>query len=98
MGVIRQIGNHVNTWKLLVKRRALGLGPLPINKFEEIEADPNTIDADQINNMLEMIDIVIERGLLFSRTNQDGVDSDDTASRADPLDLFVRNIALDVIV
>ena len=60
MGVIRQIGNHVNTWELLVKRRTLGLGPLPINKFEEIETNPNTIDTDQIDNMLNMIDVVIE--------------------------------------
>ena len=44
-----------------MKRRALGLGPLPINKFEEIETDPNAVDADQINDVLDMIDVAIKR-------------------------------------
>ena len=61
MAMIRQIGNHVNTRKFLMKRRALGLGPLPINKFEEIETDPNAVDADQINDVLDMIDVAIKR-------------------------------------
>ena len=61
MGVIRQIRNYVNTRKFLVKRRALSLGPLSINKFEEIETNSNPVDADQINDVLDMIDVAIER-------------------------------------
>ena len=44
-----------------MKPCAFGLGPLPINKFEEIETDPDAVDADQINSVFDMIDVAIER-------------------------------------
>ena len=32
-----------------------GFGPLPVNELEEIEADPDAVDPDQIRYVLDVI-------------------------------------------
>ena len=75
-----------------------GFGPLPVNELEKIKPDPDAIDPDQIRYVLDVIDIVVERALFFSRAHQDGVDTDNPAPFANHLDLFITNVALDVVV
>src|SRR5260370_41940580 len=45
-----------------------------------------------------MIDVMVERAFLFSRAHEDGIDADNPAPFADHSDLFVTNVALDVVV
>ena len=48
--------------------------------------------------MLDLIDVVVERAFLFSRAHEDGVDTDYSAPCTDLPDLFIANVALDVVV
>ena len=72
--------------------------PLAINELEEIEPDTDAIDADQIRDMFDVIDITIERALFFPRANEDGINADHAAPFADHLDLLVTDVALDVVI
>src|SRR6267154_4418910 len=45
-----------------------------------------------------MIDVMVERAFFFSRAHEDGVDADNPASFTDHPDLFVIDVALDVVV
>src|SRR5438045_6624492 len=74
------------------------LRPLAVDELEEIESDPNTLHADQVRNVLDVIDVAIECAFFFSRANEDGVDADDAAPFTDHLDLFVANVALDIVI
>ena len=75
-----------------------GFGPLSVNELEEIKADPDAVDPDQIHDVLDMIEVVIERALFFSWAHEDGVDADDPAPFTDHPDLFVTDVALDVVI
>src|SRR5439155_22974458 len=70
---------------------------LPINEFEEIEADPHTIDADQTRDVLDMIDITVQRGLLLCGTDQDRIDTNDAPALTDHFDLLVADVALNIV-
>ncbi len=58
---------------------------------------PTPINPDQVNDVLEVIDVTVERGLRFRAAGEDGVDPDDAAARADHPDLLVAQVALDVV-
>ena len=82
--------------ELILKRDLLRFRPLPVDKLEEIEADRDAVDPDQIAHVLDVIDVAIEGSFLLLWTYQDGVDSDDPTPRADGFDLVVGDVALDV--
>ena len=67
--MISEIGNEMRRrqfrGELLLRR----IGPLCMNKLEEIESDSDVIDADQINDVFDVIDVAIERALFLFRTN-----------------------------
>src|SRR5262245_4382409 len=48
--------------------------------------------------MLDMIAVVIERAFFFFRADEDAVDADYTCPFTDHPDLFVTDVALDVVV
>ena len=75
-----------------------GFGPLPVNELEKIKADPDAVDPDQIRYVLDVIDVVIERALFFSRAHENAVGADHSAPLTDHFDLFITNVALDVVV
>ena len=75
-----------------------GFGPLSVNELEEIKADRDAVDPDQIHDVLDMIDIVIECAFFLSRAHEDGVDADNAAPSTNHPDLFVTDVALDVVV
>src|SRR4029453_9299193 len=45
-----------------------------------------------------MIDVMVERAFFFLRAHEDGVDADNPAPFTDHPDLFVTDVALDVVV
>ena len=57
----------------------------------------DAIDTDQAGDMFDMINVTIQSRFLFLRTNENGVDSDDSAPRANRPDLFVADVALDIV-
>ena len=67
-------------------------------KLTEIEADRDVIHPDQAGDMFDMIDITIEGRFLLFRTNENGVHPDDAPASADHFDLFVTDVALNVVV
>src|SRR5438093_2894932 len=74
------------------------LRPLSVDKFKKIKADPNAIDADQIRDVLDVIEIAIERAFFCSRAHEDGIHADHPAAFPNHLDLFITDIALDVVI
>src|SRR5216117_829920 len=80
--------------KLLLPR----LRPLAIDEFKEIEADSDAVDADQIGDMLDVIDVTIHGAFFFPGAYQHGIYADYAAAFADHLDLLIANVALDVVI
>ena len=72
-----------------------GFRLLSVNEREEIKADPNAIDPDQLRDVLDMIDVMVERTFFFSRAHEDGVDADNAAPFTDHPDLFVTRASQD---
>src|SRR3954452_2907576 len=83
--------------EFVLKRDLFRLRPLPVNKLEKIETDRDALDSDQITDMLDMVDVTIERRFFLVRADQDRVDADYAAARANRLNLFVSNVPLDVV-
>src|SRR4051794_11700135 len=54
--VTRKLRNEVRVRESLLKRRLLGLRPLAGNELQEIEADGDTVDPNQIPDMFDVID------------------------------------------
>src|SRR5205085_4469686 len=98
MRMLRQFRHEVGVRKLILKCDLLPLRPLPVNEFEEIEPDRDAVDPDQITNVLDVVDVTIERGFFLMRTDQHGVDADDATARSDGFDLFVGHVPLDVVI
>src|ERR1041384_1660076 len=96
--MISQLRNEV--WFCHFRGQVLlpGLRPPTVDELEEIEADPNAIDPDQIRDVLDVVHVMVERVFFFSRTHKNGVNTDHSATFTDHLDLFVTNVAFDVIV
>src|SRR6185312_14847284 len=95
---MQKIGNEVHIRKLLVKLHPFVFRPAPINEFEEIETDTNAVDANQLYDVGDVIDIAIEGRIFFFWTNKNRIDSDHAAARAHHFNLLVADVALDVIV
>src|SRR5438552_5717447 len=95
---MQKIGNEVHIRKLLVKLHPFVFRPAPVNEFEEIETDTNAVDADQIYDIGDLIDIAIEGRIFFFWTNKNRIDSDHAAARAHHFNLLVVDVALDVVV
>src|SRR5206468_7631756 len=72
--------------------------PLAINEFKEIETDSDSVDANQIDDVFDVIDVTIESALLFRCTDQHGIHADHAASFTDHLDLFIADVSLDVVI
>src|SRR4029077_11410452 len=70
----------------------------PVDEFEEIKPDPDAVDPDQLRDVFNMIDVVIERALFFSRAHENAVGADHSAPLTDHFDLFITNVAFDVVV
>src|ERR1700757_3952537 len=96
--MVRQVRNKVWRCKFCRELLLFGFGPLSVNELEEIKADRHTVDPDRIRDVLDMVDVPIERAFVFSRAYKDGVDADHPAPFTDHLDLFIANVALDVVV
>src|SRR6266487_4225681 len=60
LAVMQKIGDEVHVRKLLVKLRTLVFRPASVNEFEEIETDTDAVDADQLYDVGDMIDIAIK--------------------------------------
>src|ERR1043166_708077 len=95
--MIAQIGDEMRRGQLVREILFLRFRPLRIDELEEIEADADAIDADQFRDVLDMIDVAIERALVPVWTDEDRIDADDSAALADHPDLFVADVALDVV-
>src|ERR1044071_4684987 len=96
--MVREVRNKMRLCEL--RRQGL-LGrfrPLAIEEFEEIKTDPHAINPDQAGDMLDVIDISVDRCLLFAWTHQHRVDSNNAAPLTDHPDLFVTEIALDIVI
>jgi hypothetical protein len=96
--MVDEIGNEVGPGELRLQFLLRRLGPLTIDEFKEIETNPDAINSNQTGHMLDMVNIAIKRGLLLTRTDEDGIDSNDAAPFPNHPDLFVANIALDVVI
>ena len=51
----------------------------------------------RFDDVLDVIDVMIERRLFLARTDEDGIHTDDTAAFAHHFDLVVADVALDVV-
>src|SRR6266540_5647900 len=78
------------------------LGPHLLRQLLEeilakIKTNPDAVDADEIDHVLDMIDITIDRARFRIWTNKDRIYPDNTAALPDDLDLLVADVALHVI-
>src|SRR5439155_8155591 len=69
-----------------------------MDELKEIETDADPVDADQARNMLDVVDVAIERALFFLRADEHRISADHSAAFADRLDLLVADIALDIVI
>ena len=76
LAVMQKIGNEMHTRKLLVKLHPFVFRPAPVNEFEEIETDANAVDADQIYDVGDVIDIAIKSRFFSLWTNENRIDPD----------------------
>src|SRR5205823_11169937 len=60
LAVMQKIGNEVHVRKSLVKLRTPIFRPAPVNEFEEVETDTDAVEADQVYDVGEVIDIAIK--------------------------------------
>src|SRR3984893_1328859 len=95
--VIGQVGNKMRRSQL--GRELLDHARRQLLKeiFAKVEANTDAIDADERDHMLDMIDIMIDRGLFLVLTDQDRVDANYSAALPDDLDLVIADVALDIV-
>lgn len=98
MGVVAQIGNKMRSCKFCSQLSFRWLRPLPVNELKEIEANTYPINANQVCDVLDVIDVAIKRAFLFFWAHQHGINSDHAAPFADHLNLLVSYVALDIII
>ena len=70
---------------------------MPPEKFAEIESDSDPIDSNKIGDVLDVIDVTIERRFFFVWANKDGVNTDHTATHAYHFDLVIADVPLHII-
>src|SRR6266542_6858992 len=78
------------------------LGPHLLRQLLEeilakIETDPDAVDADEIDHVLDVIDITIDGARFRIWANKDRIYPDNTAALPDDLDLLVADVALDIV-
>src|SRR5438874_10863074 len=73
------------------------LGHLLKKILAKIKTDPDTVDSDEIDHVLDVIDITIDRARFGILANKNRVYPDYTTALADDLDLLVADVALDVV-
>src|SRR5262245_25726463 len=96
--MVPQIGNEVRLCEFCRKLLLPRLRPLSVNELKEIKADPDAVDTAQIREVFDVIDVPIERALFFSRAHENGVGADHSATLTDHFDLFITDVALNVVV
>ena len=96
--MVPQIGNEVRLCEFCRKLLLPRLRPLSVNELKEIEADPYAVDAAQIREVFDVIDVTIQSAFFCSRAHENGVDADHSAAFTDHLDLFITDVAFDVVV
>ena len=73
------------------------LGQLLQEILAKILTNPDAVNAYEIDHVLDMIDITIDRARFRIWSNKDCIYPDNTAALPDDLDLLVADVALDVI-
>src|SRR5205085_7631673 len=63
--MMQEIRNKMDMREFFMKGSALFFGPAPVDKLEKIKANAHTIDPDQIDYMLNVINVTFERGFFF---------------------------------
>jgi len=63
----------------------------------KIKTDPDTVDSDEIDHVLDMIDITIDRARFGILANENRIYPHNTTALTDNLDLRVADVALDVV-
>src|SRR5437762_6183910 len=96
--MVRQIRNKMRVCEFCGELFLPRFRPLRVDELEEVKTDPNGVDADQVYDVLDMIDVAIECAFFLSRAHKDRVDADDSAPVTDHLNLFVTNVALDIVI
>src|SRR5205807_134561 len=96
--MVPELGNEMRTGEFCGKLFLPRLRPLAIDEFKEIETDPDAIDANQIGDVFNVIDVTIHRAFFFSRAHQQGIHTDYTAPFADHFDLCITDVALNIVI
>src|SRR5438552_18593348 len=96
--MVPEIGNEMRTGEFCGKLFLPRLRPLAIDEFKEIETDPDSVDANQIGDVFNVIDVTIHRAFFFSRAHQQGIHTDYTAPFADHFDLCITDVALNIVI
>src|SRR4030095_6986032 len=65
--------------------------------FAKIKTDADTVDSGQAYHVFDVIDITIDRARLRIRTNENRIYADNAVTFSDHRDLFVGDVALDII-
>src|SRR5207253_10376648 len=73
------------------------LGQLLQEILAKIKTNPDAVDADEIDHVLDMIDITIDGARFRSWSKKAWIYSENTAALPDDLDLLVADVALGVI-
>src|SRR5215469_1700882 len=96
--MVPEIGNEMRGRKLLGKLLLRRLRPLAIDKLKEIKSNSDSIDANQIGDVFNVIDVTIESAFISLRTYQYGVNANYTTAFADHFDLVIADVPLDVVI
>src|SRR5438309_7841064 len=96
--MIPEIGNEMRGCKLFGELSLRRLQPLPVDKVKEIKSNADSIDANQIGYVFNVIDVTIESDFFFFCTHQDRVNANHTAPFPNHLDLVIVDVALDIVV
>src|SRR3954453_18329691 len=92
--MIAQVGDEMRPPDLVLR----SFRPLPVDELEEIEAERHALHSDERRDVLDVIDVTIERGVVFSRTNENGVHPDDTTPSADRFNLSIADVPLNIVI
>src|SRR6266487_835145 len=95
--MVAQVREKMRSGEFCFQLFPFGDGHLAPKEFAEVEANTHAIYSDEIRDVFEVIDVTIESRFLLLRANEYRVDADDAATRADHFDLFIADVAFDVV-
>src|SRR4029453_87766 len=72
--------------------------PLAIDKLKEIKSNTDSINANQIGNVFDVVDVAIESAFFFFWTYQHRVNANHTVPFPDHFDLVIADVALDIVI